>query len=101
MRLFFKIADGINPETVKFNGKQYDGKRGDRYYVDIKAIAAQDLDEKFTVTITHGEESYSVEYAPMTYCYNVLNSESAKASLKDVVTALYLYNQAANAYAGN
>lgn len=101
MRLFFKIADGVDPEDVKFNGKKYDGKRDDRYYVDIKDIAAQDLDDMVTVTITHGSETYSVQYAPMTYCYNVLNSASAKASLKDVATALYLYNKAATEYAGN
>ena len=34
----------------------------------------------------------------MRYCYNVLNSATAKESLKNVAKALYLYNRAANSY---
>ena len=98
LRLFFKIAEGVDPEAVTFNGSKYSGQRNGLYYVDIGNIAAKDLDAIQSVTVVVDGETTEVSYSVMRYCYNVLNSATAKESLKNVAKALYLYNRAANSY---
>ena len=52
----------------------------------------------FSISID-GAEVGAVSYIPMSYCYSVLTGK-ADENLQNVVKALYLYNQAANAYFG-
>ncbi len=71
--------------------------------VTITDIAAQDLDKYVTVNITvEGDDTeYSVQYNPMNYCYNTLSRETSATrtdALKNVMRALYLYNNQAKAY---
>ena len=42
----------------------------------------------------------SLDYSAMSYVCKVLNSDNATETLKDLLKALYLYNQAANEYFG-
>lgn len=72
--------------------------------VVIEGIAANNLDKDYVVTVNDGTNTLTVIYNPMTYCYNVLKSDNSATvtdNLKNVVRALYLYNQAANTYLGN
>ena len=62
-------------------------------------IAAKDLDKEHLYTVSCGGESYSFRYSPLSYAYQILRS-STNDSMKDLARALYLYNQAANAYFG-
>ena len=68
-----------------------------RYVVEIADISAHQLDEDYTVTVTDGNYSFEAKTSAMTYCYNALMNTD-DADLHNVAKALYLYNQAANAY---
>ncbi len=93
LSLYFKgLADG-----TKFicNGKTVEtAKNGEYVVARIRGIKANELENNFTVKF--GESS--VTYNAMTYCYNVLNSDTEDAALKKVCCALYLYAQAAIEY---
>ena len=96
LRLFFTkdAVITLNGNRLKTTG------RGGLFYVDITGIDAKDLDEDVTVVINDGTEEAEVTYNPMTYCQSIQNSaEGAYTNeMQDLVRALYLYNQAANAY---
>ena len=80
--------------------------------VTITDIAAQNLDEYVKVNVAvegndtpdapvSGDKAYTVKYSPMNYCYNTLSRETTATrtdALKDVMRALYLYNQQAKTY---
>ena len=100
MRLFFTVKN-VDIEDVTFTcGDKVltANKRGNLYYVDVTNIAAKDLNKSFTVSINDGAETYEVTYSPMNYCYNVLKSDAASETMKNVAKAIYLYNQAAIEY---
>ena len=71
-------------------------KNGSYMVARIRGIKAKELEKDFIVTFNGN--SNSVTYNPMTYCYNVLNSETADDNLKNVCKALYQYAEAAKAY---
>ena len=99
LRLYFTIGASVDAETVVCEGESLT-KKGAYYYADVVDILPQNLTEDKRVTISYGDsQSVTVTYNCMTYCYNVLNSSSAKETLKNVVRALYLYGQAAAEYA--
>ena len=101
LRFFFTMTD----ETAQ-NFKVTDStgatlpvtERDGMYYVDVASVAAQDLDAGYTVTIHDGTTSTTVTASALSYCYNVLYADPEDETLKDLVKALYLYNQAANNY---
>ena len=82
-------CDGYTVETVQSGS--YQAAR-------IRGIPAKKLKERFTLTVTAGEATGSVIYSPMNYCYNALNGGTDDENLINVVKALYLYAQAADAY---
>ena len=102
LRIFFTVDSSIAELfTVTYKGEVLPlGLRSGKYYADIPDISAKDLDEYFTLTICDGTETAEVSYAPLSYCASII--ENAKGihdrELQDVAAAMYLYNQAANAY---
>ena len=72
---------------------------GDYIQVTVKGIAAQNLNDDFEVKllVDGSEECYSVRYSPMHYCYNVLSRERPE-ELKNLIKALFIYNQKAIEY---
>jgi hypothetical protein len=89
--------------TAKYQGRDLTvNQKGNYYYVDITGISARNLDEAVTVTINDGTASADITYNPMVYCQTVLSDNTGvyAADMKNVVAALYLYNQAANTYFG-
>lgn len=93
LSLYFK---GL-PEGTKFtcNGKKVETAQNGEYVVArIRGIKANELENNFTVKFQGG----SVTYSAMTYCCNVLNSDTDETALQDVCKALYLYAEAANNY---
>ena len=96
LRFFFTA-----PITASYNGQELEVKeRSGLYYVDVVGIAAKDLDESVTITINDGTNTAEVSFNPMSYCQGVLNDTTGAfdQEMKDLVAALYLYNQAANVY---
>ena len=72
---------------------------GDYVIARVRGINAKDLENDLTVTdAIDGEINLSVKYNPMTYCYNVQQSSTAKTELKNVCCALYEYAEAAKLY---
>ncbi len=103
LQLFFRAEEGAEDFTVSYNGEELAltlSPESGRYYVEITNISAPKLDEVFTLTLTEGGETAEVVYGPLTYCASVLKNAKGQhsRSLQDTVAALYLYNQAANAY---
>ena len=97
LRLFFN-----GNITATYQGEPLEVKqRSGLYYVDIVDIAAKDLDELVTVTITDNTNATKdVSFNPLSYCKLVLNDSTGTfdREMKDLAAALYLYNQAANEY---
>ncbi|MBQ2445102.1 MAG: hypothetical protein II272_01545 [Oscillospiraceae bacterium] len=102
LRIFFTVDSSVAEKfTVTYKGKLLPlGLRSGKYYADIPDISAKNLDDYFTLVIHDGTESAEVSYAPLSYCASII--ENAKGihdrELQDVAAAMYLYNQAANAY---
>ena len=101
LRFFFQVDSSVENFTATHDGKTLEVKqRGGFYYVDVVGIAAKDLDEDVTITISDGTESAEVFFNPMAYCQGVQNDDTGTYTqeMKDLVAAIYLYNQAANNY---
>lgn len=92
VRHYFKVAKGMSVIEYGFSFSGY--KEGGYYYTDISDIPAGQLGEAKTTTIGN----WSISYSPMSYVYSVLNSDSADKNLVNLCKALYLYQQAAEAY---
>ena len=93
--------------TFGMNGKTVETAKNGTYQVArIRGIAASELQDNFTLTVTAGEAVGTVKYSPMNYCKNVLTQSNATSDeaqtpnprLVNVVKALYQYSQATNLY---
>ncbi len=81
------IVDG-QTQDLKNAGK-------DMKYIEIKNIAAANLDKEYTVKVN---EDCEIKVTALSYAYAVLNSDTTDEANKTAMKALYLYSQAANAY---
>lgn len=103
LRMWFKITD-VEAESVMigYQGKSLEMKQsGDYYYVELVGIPASNLDDEFNIDIIDGSTAFQVTYSPMVYCANVVTratTETRTEDLKNLIKALVLYNQAADAY---
>lgn len=104
LRMYFKLTD-VDADNVTFtyHGIDFDKtKSGDYYYVDIVGIPADKLDDDCEVRVTvDNNTTFEVTYNPMAYCYNVINRETTETrtdTLKNLIKAMVIYNQAADAY---
>ena len=67
----------------------------------IRNIPAKRIGDSFTVTVCRETESGTVTYSPLNYCAKALDPSAEEDDrLKEVVKALVLYWQAAQAYFG-
>ncbi len=101
LRFFFQLDSSVENFTATYDGQTLEVlERNGLYYVDVVGIAAKDLDEAVTITISDGVNTANVTFNPMSYCRSVFNNTTGAfdRELKDLVAALYLYNQAANEY---
>ena len=106
LNLYFTNTTGQALIFTDSKGNVLEQKPYEKYtHVVISGIAAQNLDDDFTVCISVGDSNnYSVQYSPLTYCYNVLARETTQErtdELKDLIKALYIYNAKANNYFNN
>ena len=104
LRLYMTAEDGFDMSTLTITCGQSTltpAAYQNGWDVKITNIPAKDLDTKYTVTITRGEQSVSVTFCALSYAYSVLANPSGEtnySALSNTVKALYVYNQAANAY---
>ena len=80
-------ADGVAYTPVQKDGL---------WYVEINEILPQNLDQAIELTVTDGEQSFTVTYGPMHYM--VRKSANGSDTLKALIKAMYNYHLAAKAY---
>ncbi len=61
-------------------------------------ILAQNLEDMTTLTVTKGEATVTVAYAPLTYVMNMLGKTECPEATQNLCKALFAYNAAANDY---
>ncbi len=98
IRHYFKVTDKTAQNTFVVNGvelaPQYKVDGDITYlYVDIADIAAQDLDEYYTLVVS---DDCEVSYSALNYVKNKVNDSNGK--LSNLVKALYNYYYEANEY---
>ena len=102
IRHYYKITDQDKFDAVKdsvtFDGSPvtFTQKNGSIYY-ELKSIHASELDTLYTLSIGGTEYKYSA----LEYVKACLNSEKVSEATKALVSATYLYNQAANTFFGS
>ena len=101
LRITFK-TDGSKPigsYTFLLDGTEKKAtKKGKNAYLQIKNIAAPNLDTVHTFSVTDGTDTYTITACALSYAYtSVQNGDSNRQNLGK---ALYLYNRAADAYFG-
>ena len=101
--MYFQIIN-VEANEVQFGyqGQLLEMKQsGDYYYVELVGIPASKLDDKFCIDVYDGSTNFQVIYSPMAYCTSVVTratTETRTEDLKNLIKALVLYNQAADAY---
>ena len=101
LKLYFKLNEGvIGDYSFTLDGKAVTPTYSKGYYVvEIKDIAAKNLDKVYTVKVSDSSGVIlTVNSCALSYACQVMNLEGQSEKLLQVVKALYLYNQAANAY---
>ena len=101
IRHYYAVTDQAAFDAVKdditFNGEKVGYREKDgKIYFELKNVAAADLDTPYTLRI--GNSSYN--YCVLDYVRDCLNAPNAPYATKQLVSATYWYNQAANAYFG-
>lgn len=79
-------GSAVSPELIE-------GSVND-YYIEVKNIAANDLDNIYEFVIG----GHELKIGALSYAYTVNAEETAGAAYKNVIKALYAYNVAANNY---
>ena len=95
LSLYFK-----SEKTLEFSCGTYtiESVRTDKYQIArIRGINARDLGNVFTLAVTGDGIDGSMEYCPMTYCYNVLRGNYSDTH-KDVCRALFVFHEKASGY---
>ena len=101
MRHYYEITDPQAFEKVK-NSVTFDdkpvgyGEKDGLIYFELKSIAADELDQLYTIAI--GENKY--QYSVLDCCKVYLSFDIVSDAVKALAAATFLYNQAADAYFG-
>lgn len=102
IRLKYQLNDGEDIANYTFKCGETvltPEKSGDFYYVYLRNIRPQNLDEKYSFTVSDGTNTTTFVYSAYTYMKNVLdNAASYNTELVNLMNAMYYYNQAANTY---
>jgi len=91
----------INTLTFKVGTKTVTPvKSGDYYVISITNIVSSELDTVYEISVSDGVSGGTFNTSVFAYCYSVLSDETQTYTdeLKDALRALYLYNEASNAY---
>ena len=101
VRHYFKLKGGqISQFTFTVDGQKVTPvQKGDYYYVQITNISARNLDTSFHVEVSSVSSGVviTIDYSAFSYAFKQL-SKGEESDLTDLMKALVLYNQLANAY---
>ena len=95
-RLYFTAASGSELSVARNGAALPVMPKGSYWYVEIADIDAKDILTDVTLTVN----GVNCVFNAGAYIKDVLNDDAADATLKNTVTALYRYCQAARAYFG-
>lgn len=95
LRHYFKITDN-KKHNFEIQNKPIEAVNlGESiWYIDVANIAAQDLDERYIVTV---DDALSIAFTPLNYAISTMNS--SENNLSNLVKALFNYWYEANEYA--
>lgn len=103
IRVFFTVDDSHSIDDYTFTVDEKVVKpvlrSGKKYYVSITGIAAKQLNEWHTITVTDkAGNTLTTQYCGLSYVCAVLNSDTAPDSLWYLCKSIYLYWDAAYQY---
>ena len=102
IRLKFQLEEGADIDNYTFQCGDTvltPEKSGAFYYVYLRNIRPQDLDEMYSFTVSDGTNTITFTYSAFTYMKNVLdNADAYDQTLVNLINAMYDYHQAAEAY---
>lgn len=99
---YFTLADQatVGDYVFKVNGKQVEAVMKEGYVAVVADnILAKDFDKDYVITIEKGNETLTITNSVFDYAGTIMRGSEYKPELKEVVKAMYDYNQAAKAYA--
>ena len=98
VRIYFKLTGDKTIDQYRFfvdNVAVQPIEKDGKFYVEIKDIAAQDLDARHTITVG----GLTIEYSGLSYVNTVINyPASAGEALVNAAKAIFSYNRKAEAY---
>ena len=101
-RLCFS-TDDVSKLAITCGGEQMAPvKNGGMYYVEVKGIAAQDVDDMYDIEVSNGSETAAAHHGPLGYARWALSTDAAgsaqREALQRAMMGLYRYNRSAEAY---
>ena len=102
IRLKYQLDEGADIQNYTFKCGETvltPEKSGEFYYVYLRNIRPQDLDEMYSFTASDGTSTTTFTYSAFTYMKHALdNAEVYDQKLVNLVNAMYEYHQAADKY---
>ncbi|MBR0087723.1 MAG: S8 family serine peptidase [Lachnospiraceae bacterium] len=105
LRMYYMYETGtdISKYTFTVDGAEaevVDQASSKRCYVEVPAVAAKNLGDVHTFTVSDGADTHTYKISADGYAYKMVGT-STKATMVDLAKALYLYNLAAVEYFSN
>ena len=100
IRHYFTVKGDPSQFTFKVDGKTVQPvRKGSYYYIEINNVVAKDLNRTYHVEVSSATSGViiSLDYSALSYVYKTL-SKGENSTLTDLLKALTLYSQAADAY---
>ena len=103
VRMYFVINPTVKDNiSVTIDGEEYILNEYESvtngYYLELSNIASYDLFKAYTIEITDGTDTYSVNYGAMSYVYTSLSRGNASESTLLMMKALTVYAFASSEY---
>lgn len=100
LKVYYYYNSGINPSryTYYIDGKEATLKdNGNGYYLEVPNIASNKLNNAFTFTVKDNKSTFDIKASVLSYARSL--AKSTDTNKQNLAKSLYLYNQAAAAYA--
>ena len=99
VRFYFE-ADSVEGLTFTADGTEYAVQSNENgYFIEVGGINPQDMEKEINVSVTNGENTLSVSYAPIYYFIRTYN-KTENESMKNLAAAAYSYFVAAKNFVG-
>ena len=97
---FYFVADSVEGLTFTADGTEYAVQSNENgYFIEVGGINPQDMETEINVSVTKGEETLSVNYAPINYFIRTYNKAENEA-MKNLAATAYSYFVAAKNFVG-